>query len=83
MIRSLIAGLSATSPFLLSPAVHSGSALVFLRLPTLSAAAGFSMRIQVDPANPTFLGDYPKFALWNDRGSPAQNAYFLTMNLFC
>ena len=36
--------------------------------------------IQVDPANPTFLGDYPKFAIWNDGGT--QNAYFLTMNLF-
>jgi S-layer homology domain len=36
--------------------------------------------IQVDPANPTFLGDYPKFALWNDGGT--QNAYFLTVNLF-
>jgi hypothetical protein len=31
--------------------------------------------VQVDPANPTFLGDYPKFALWPD-------AYYLTMNLF-
>src|SRR5207245_1763583 len=38
--------------------------------------------IQVDPGNPTFLGDYPKFALWNSGGSPDQNAYFLTMNLF-
>ena len=36
--------------------------------------------IQVDPANPTFLGDYPKFGVWNDGGT--QNAYFLTMNLF-
>ena len=36
--------------------------------------------IQVDPANPTFLGDYPKLAIWNDGGT--QNAYFLTMNLF-
>src|SRR5256886_7852078 len=42
----------------------------------------FLYAIQVDPANPTYLGDYPKFALWNDGGSPAQNAYFLTMNLF-
>jgi len=31
--------------------------------------------IQVDPANPTFLGDYPKLAIWNDGGT--QNAYFL------
>src|SRR6266513_961900 len=38
--------------------------------------------IQVDPANPQSLGDYPKFAIWNSGGSPAQNAYFLTMNLF-
>src|SRR6266436_6314700 len=38
--------------------------------------------LQVDPANPTRLGDYPKFGLWNSGGSPAQNAYFLTMNEF-
>jgi hypothetical protein len=38
--------------------------------------------IQVDPGNPTFLGDYPKFGLWNSGGSPDQNAYFLMMNLF-
>ena len=31
--------------------------------------------IQVDPANPTFLGDYPKFGLWPD-------AYYLSMNEF-
>jgi len=36
--------------------------------------------IQVDPGNPTFLGDYPKLAIWNDGGT--QNAYFLTMNTF-
>src|SRR5438874_1687605 len=36
--------------------------------------------LQVDPGNPTFLGDYPKFAMWNDGGT--QNAYFLTVNLF-
>jgi len=35
----------------------------------------FLYALQVDPANPTFLGDYPKFALWPD-------AYYLTMNLF-
>ena len=40
----------------------------------------FLYALQVDPANPTFLGDYPKFALWNDGGT--QNAYFLTMNTF-
>ncbi len=36
--------------------------------------------IQVDPANPMQLGDYPKFAMWNDGGT--QNAYFFTVNLF-
>src|SRR4029077_7274457 len=36
--------------------------------------------IQIDPANPNQLGDYPKMALWNDGGT--QNAYFLTVNLF-
>jgi hypothetical protein len=42
----------------------------------------FFYALQVDPANPTWLGDYPKLAIWNSGGSPAQNAYFLTMNLF-
>src|SRR5438874_1064698 len=42
----------------------------------------FFYALQVDPANPTFLGDYPKFGKWNSGGTPAQNAYFLTMNLF-
>lgn len=31
--------------------------------------------IQVDPSNPTYLGDYPKFGLWPD-------AYYFTVNLF-
>jgi len=31
--------------------------------------------LQVDPANPNYLGDYPKFGLWPD-------AYYLTVNLF-
>jgi hypothetical protein len=31
--------------------------------------------VQVDPANPTFLGDYPKFGLWPD-------AYYFSVNLF-
>ncbi len=35
----------------------------------------FLYAVQVDPANPTYLGDYPKFGLWPD-------AYYLTMNLF-
>jgi S-layer homology domain len=38
--------------------------------------------IRIDPANPNRLGDYPKFALWNSGGNPAQNAYFFTVNLF-
>jgi hypothetical protein len=36
--------------------------------------------IQIDPANPNQLGDYPKFSMWNDGGT--QNAYFFTVNLF-
>jgi hypothetical protein len=35
----------------------------------------FLYAIQHDPANPTWIGDYPKFALWS-------NAYYLTVNLF-
>src|SRR6516165_6706228 len=31
--------------------------------------------IQVDPANPSYLGDYPKFGLWPD-------AYYLSINEF-
>jgi hypothetical protein len=42
----------------------------------------FLYAIQHDPANPTWIGDYPKLALWNSGGSPAQNAYYLTVNLF-
>src|SRR5437773_4472801 len=42
----------------------------------------FLYALQVDPAHPTYLGDYPKFAMWSSGGSPAQNAYFFTVNLF-
>jgi hypothetical protein len=38
--------------------------------------------IQHDPSNVTWIGDYPKFAMWNSGGSPAQNAYYFTVNLF-
>jgi hypothetical protein len=38
--------------------------------------------IQHDPSNVTWVGDYPKLAMWNSGGTPAQNAYFLTVNLF-
>jgi Kelch motif protein/galactose oxidase-like protein len=38
--------------------------------------------IQIDSANPTQLGDYPKFAMWDSGGNPDQNAYFFTVNLF-
>jgi hypothetical protein len=31
--------------------------------------------VQVDPANPTFLGDYPKFGMWSD-------AYYMSVNEF-
>src|SRR5262249_878372 len=37
--------------------------------------AYFLYALQVDPANPDRLGDYPKFGLWPD-------AYYLTMNEF-
>ena len=39
------------------------------------AGAYFLYALQVDPANPNRLGDYPKFGLWPD-------AYYLTMNEF-
>jgi hypothetical protein len=42
----------------------------------------FLYAIQHDSTNPTWIGDYPKFAFWNSGGSPAQNAYYFTVNLF-
>ena len=36
--------------------------------------------LQHEPSHTTWLGDYPKFAMWNDGGT--QNAYFFTVNLF-
>src|SRR5213075_2285506 len=36
--------------------------------------------LQHEPSHVTWLGDYPKFAMWNDGGT--QNAYFFTVNLF-
>ncbi len=44
------------------------------------AGGWYLYAIQIDPANPNLLGDYPKFAMWNDGGT--QNAYFFTVNLF-
>ena len=40
----------------------------------------FLYALQVDPGNPTFLGDYPKFGFWNN--PQPGGAYFLTVNLF-
>ena len=40
----------------------------------------FLYAVQVDPANPTYLGDYPKMAMWNNP-SPG-GAYHLTVNTF-
>jgi Kelch motif len=37
--------------------------------------------LQHDPTI-DWLGDYPKFAMWDSGGSPPQNAYFYTVNLF-
>jgi hypothetical protein len=42
--------------------------------------AYFLYAMQVDPANPSFLGDYPKFALWNN--PQPGGAYHMTVNLF-
>src|SRR5438128_607729 len=43
-------------------------------------AGYFLYALQIDPANPTQLGDYPKFAMWNN---PQPNgAYHFTVNLF-
>jgi hypothetical protein len=40
----------------------------------------FLYALQVDPGNPTYFGDYPKFGLWNN--PQPGGAYFLTMNEF-
>jgi hypothetical protein len=39
------------------------------------AGGWYLYSIRVDPANPSYLGDYPKFGLWPD-------AYYLSMNEF-
>src|SRR5262249_21875325 len=39
------------------------------------AGGWFLYALQIDASNPTFLGDYPKFALWPD-------AYYFSVNLF-
>ena len=39
------------------------------------AGGWYLYTVQVDPANPSYLGDYPKFGLWPD-------AYYLSMNEF-
>lgn len=39
------------------------------------AGGWYLYAVQVDPANPTFLGDYPKLGLWRD-------GYYLAVNLF-
>ena len=44
------------------------------------AGGWFLYAIQVDPANPTWFGDYPKMALWSD--PQPGGAYHLTLNLF-
>lgn len=48
--------------------------------PSPVSGGWFLYALQVDPANPTFLGDYPKFGFWTD--PQPGGAYFLTMNLF-
>ena len=40
----------------------------------------FLYAVQIDPANPTQWGDYPKFALWNN--PQPGGAYHLTVNLW-
>ena len=44
------------------------------------AGGWFLYAVQVDPANPTWLGDYPKMALWNN--PQPGGAYHFTVNLF-
>src|SRR6266550_2940222 len=38
--------------------------------------------LQHEPSQPLWVGDYPKFALWNSGGNPAQDLYFYSVNLF-
>ncbi|HEV7472435.1 MAG TPA: DUF4214 domain-containing protein [Pyrinomonadaceae bacterium] len=45
------------------------------KTPDPVAGGWYLYAVQVDPANNTFLGDYPKFGLWPD-------AYYLSMNEF-
>ena len=44
------------------------------------AGGWFLYAIQHEPANPTWVGDYPKFAMWNN--PQPGGAYHFTVNLF-
>ena len=48
--------------------------------PSPVSGGWFLYAIQIDPANPTQLGDYPKFAMWNN--PQPGGTYFFTVNLF-
>src|SRR6266545_3428755 len=64
------------------PGVSFFECIAVSQTPNPVVGGWFFYALQVDPANPTFLGDYPKLGLWVSGGSPDQNAYFLMMNLF-
>src|SRR6266496_2143824 len=48
--------------------------------PSPVSGGWFLYAIQIDPANPTQLGDYPKFTMWNN--PQPGGTYFFTVNLF-
>jgi len=57
---------------------------MYRRIPDRRPVSGgwFLYAIQHEPANPTWVGDYPEVGDVERRRSPAQNAYYLTVNLF-
>src|SRR6266446_307269 len=62
------------------PGVSFWQCIAVSQTPDPVSGGWFLYAVQVDPANPTYLGDYPKFGLWNN--PQPGGAYFLTMNLF-
>ena len=48
--------------------------------PSPVSGGWFLYALQIDAANPTQLGDYPKFAMWNN--PQPTGTYFFTVNLF-
>jgi hypothetical protein len=62
------------------PGVSFWQCIAVSQTPDPVAGGWFLYALQIDPANPNQLGDYPKFAMWNN--PQPGGTYFFTVNLF-